>query len=272
MKMAMINCRECGKEVSDLAEKCPHCGYPLKQNTQQNYEQSIVAQQGNVKNKNSALGILALVFSIIVPFFIVGIILAIIDLCINDGRKKTLSSIALIICCVWILGIALSSNKKDASNSPNSVVTEDQKIEPTIKPITEPKEETTPEPEKIIESKEDFINSCQEYSYKDLARNPDDYIGCRIVLEVKIEQIVQGGFLDNNEYYRVYTNDEYDWWMGDEYFMNDKRVDDNTRLLEDDIIRIYGEYAGTQEVKRALTGTKEYVPSINAYYIELIAE
>lgn len=265
--MAMINCRECGKEVSDLADKCPNCGAPIK--IVQPVPQIAVPQP---KKKNSTLGVLALIFSILGPLFLVGIILSIIDLCRKDGCKKTLSIIALVICGVWILAVGGSSNKEDEPNSPNNVVTEGQKPESTTKPTTEPKEETTPEPEKIMESKEDFINSCQEYSYKDLARNPDDYIGSRIVLEVKIEQIVQGGFLDNNEYYRVYTNDEYDWWMGDEYFMNDKRVDDDTRLLEDDIIRIYGEYAGTQEVKRALTGTKEYVPSINAYYIELIAE
>jgi len=28
--MALISCRECGKEVSEQAPKCPHCGYPLK--------------------------------------------------------------------------------------------------------------------------------------------------------------------------------------------------------------------------------------------------
>lgn len=28
--MALIQCPECGKEVSDKARKCPHCGYPLE--------------------------------------------------------------------------------------------------------------------------------------------------------------------------------------------------------------------------------------------------
>ena len=28
--MALIKCPECNKEVSDCAEACPHCGYPLK--------------------------------------------------------------------------------------------------------------------------------------------------------------------------------------------------------------------------------------------------
>ncbi len=27
----LITCPECGKEISDLSEKCVHCGYPIKQ-------------------------------------------------------------------------------------------------------------------------------------------------------------------------------------------------------------------------------------------------
>jgi len=29
--MALINCPECSKEISDRAEACIHCGFPLKQ-------------------------------------------------------------------------------------------------------------------------------------------------------------------------------------------------------------------------------------------------
>ena len=28
--MSIINCTECGKEISDQAKMCPNCGYPLK--------------------------------------------------------------------------------------------------------------------------------------------------------------------------------------------------------------------------------------------------
>jgi len=28
--MALIECPECGKQVSDQAESCPNCGYPLR--------------------------------------------------------------------------------------------------------------------------------------------------------------------------------------------------------------------------------------------------
>lgn len=27
--MALIKCSECGKEISDKANKCVHCGYPI---------------------------------------------------------------------------------------------------------------------------------------------------------------------------------------------------------------------------------------------------
>jgi len=29
--MALINCPDCGKEVSDQAPTCPNCGHPLKE-------------------------------------------------------------------------------------------------------------------------------------------------------------------------------------------------------------------------------------------------
>jgi len=28
--MSLISCTECGREVSDKAEKCVNCGYPIK--------------------------------------------------------------------------------------------------------------------------------------------------------------------------------------------------------------------------------------------------
>ena len=33
--MALINCSECGKQISDKATSCPNCGNPINQQTQQ---------------------------------------------------------------------------------------------------------------------------------------------------------------------------------------------------------------------------------------------
>ena len=51
--MALIKCPECGKEVSDKAQSCIHCGYPINQNT--------IADNGNrriVENLSDLLFVL----------------------------------------------------------------------------------------------------------------------------------------------------------------------------------------------------------------------
>ena len=78
------------------------------------------------ENKNSTLSILALIFSILGCTFLIGLILAIIDLRKGDGRKKTLSIIALVISGIWlIVGIIGAINKKSTPDmSTQSITTE----------------------------------------------------------------------------------------------------------------------------------------------------
>lgn len=269
--MALIKCSECGKEISDKAENCPNCGCPVQNNVTEN-STDIKNEQKSKKGKVSGLSIVALVLSILGCTFIIGIILAVVDLCKKDGRNKTCSIIALVICGAWLAIASISTSKNGSSTADSSVQTvSEQESSTKEKENAIPTEEPTPEPTPY-ESREEFIASCQEIPYKTLARNPDDYIGEHIVLTVKVSQVLQGGFFDSNEYYRVYTDDEYGMWLGDEYFMYDSRVDDDTKILQDDIIKVYAEFAGTETVERALTGTKEDVLAIKAIFIELIED
>lgn len=123
------------------------------------------------------------------------------------------------------------------------------------------------------ESEEEYKASCQEISYKSLLRTPDDYIGQHIVITAKIQQIMSGGWFDDSKYYRVQTdNESRDWYMDDEYYMYDGRPDGSIKILKDDVIKIYAEFIGLEEIHRALTGTTDEVPAIRAYYVELISE
>ena len=36
--MALIKCPECGKEISDKANACIHCGYPLNEQKEEFYK------------------------------------------------------------------------------------------------------------------------------------------------------------------------------------------------------------------------------------------
>ena len=56
--MALVNCIECGKEVSDQAPKCPHCGYPLQQRTLE--QQKPVRSGSYIPEKKSVIGVFLL--------------------------------------------------------------------------------------------------------------------------------------------------------------------------------------------------------------------
>lgn len=81
--------------------------------------------QMNNKPPKSGLGIAALILSILGCTFIIGAILAIIDITKKDGKNKILSKISLGICGFWLLiGIVGSLGKKDNNDTSSSNSTE----------------------------------------------------------------------------------------------------------------------------------------------------
>ncbi len=71
--MALINCPDCGKQVSDSVEKCIHCGRALTQKDKAKirFDNSVTdAKAFAVKNKR----ILKIVIPIILAIIVVGII------------------------------------------------------------------------------------------------------------------------------------------------------------------------------------------------------
>lgn len=278
---AMKYCKHCGEQIDADCIVCPKCGKQVEQlsasynnNYYPNYgtaapptpAQYYTAQPAP-KPKASNLGIASLVLSIIGCTYIIGAILAIIDVCKKDGHKKTPAYVAIAISIFWllisVLGMSSTTDSTDTVSNNNAVASSSEE--------TKTLEEASSEVVIPVETKEEFIASCQPADYKTLARYPDENIGQRIVLTVKVSQILQGGLFNSNEYYRVYTDTSGSgYYFGDEYFMYDCRIDDDTKILKDDIITIYCEFAGMQSVKRALTGTNEEIPAVKTYYIDIL--
>lgn len=162
--MPMIKCPECGKEVSDLASSCPNCGFPLGYNAgntapasnnmykQQNVGRPIRTYVHEPK-KNSVLGIVALILSIFGITFFIGIIIAVIDLCRKDGKKKVLSIVSLFICAFWLI-LAVSVGKDDSDNKNTTVSVESQSVEQEITEDIE-KEIAKKETKEIKKEKQD---------------------------------------------------------------------------------------------------------------------
>lgn len=216
--------------------------------------------------------------------FSVTVLICVFLICVFT-RKKFKKKLILVPITLWVVGISIGVMfERDNSELSSTDDTQDRGIsveassdgprstEETTQESKTPETETV-EATEAQESEEEFKTSCQEISYKSLLRTPDDYIGQRIVLTAEVKQIMSGGWFDDNKYYRVQTdNDGRDWYIDDEYYMYDGRPEGSLKILEEDVIKIYAEFIGLEEVHRAITGASEEMPAIRARYIELISE
>lgn len=120
-------------------------------------------------------------------------------------------------------------------------------------------------------TEDEYKALCEAIPYKDLCRYPDQYVGTKIAVQVKVQQIMDADWLSNDKAWRVQTdNDGYGLYLDDEYYAIDKRSTDSVKILTDDIVVIYGEFTGTTEVTRALTNTTDEIPSIDVKYADLV--
>lgn len=122
-------------------------------------------------------------------------------------------------------------------------------------------------------SEDDYKAECQSVDYKELCRYPEKYEGTKIVVKVKVSQIIDANFSGSEKAWRTYTdNSGYGFYADDEYYMLDKRGDDAVKILDDDIITVYGEFTGLEKITRALTSTTDELPRIEVKYADLVEE
>lgn len=180
--MSMIKCPECGKEVSDLAESCPNCGFPLGYNAgntppnnnmyqQQNVAQPVKAYVHKPK-KNSALGVIALILSILGITFFIGAIFAVIDLRKKDGKKKVLSIVSLFICAFWLImavSVGNDDSKSEVKTENKSAVTENTEVNDVKTEEKQEQKEKTPDPEpekqEVVEDFEEETEDTEKDKY-----------------------------------------------------------------------------------------------------------
>lgn len=110
--MALIKCKECGKEISDMASNCPNCGCPANDTeatSRFSYETqgkpSYNSGVNNVVNKKeSVCGIIGLILSFVSCNWLIGVIS--LALCLigvfSKKKKSTCGTIGLIISVIMI--------------------------------------------------------------------------------------------------------------------------------------------------------------------------
>ncbi|MCM1252644.1 MAG: zinc ribbon domain-containing protein [Clostridium sp.] len=258
--MALINCPECGKEISDKAVYCPNCGFPIEQKINEKVEteyDKILEENESYElytenndedieeeeQKMSPLSIVALILSITLFFSIFGLVIAIIDLKMPNGKNKKLSKWAIGICCFWVLIIIIPSNRSEkksytqeakTTSAETHKTTESQyntdKINENIEIIDEQNLEQTPQSSEI---------TYEDIFFYNLMDNVDQYNGkyIRTVIQVyrcyqsESEAYIQSQYSDynlvkNSDNITIYP-DNYQEFQSGEYITVEGRLAKN---------------------------------------------
>lgn len=128
--MALITCSECGKQISDAAPACPHCGapaavrqqaaQPVQQPMTQPYQQQMsqpyqpqinAAQRIEGRSPKTTGGVISLIISIILSLvtviFLVNFILCVIFLITAGGNDEINTSPVWVSTLIYFLGIVI---------------------------------------------------------------------------------------------------------------------------------------------------------------------
>lgn len=169
-----------------------------------------------------------------------------------------------VIVVVIVISIGAGSarngnSSKDTDNKETTTVSTSAVETTTVQPTTKAKKKV---------SAKAYKNNCKTLSFKDLSRNPDKHKGEKLKYTGKVIQVQEDEhWLDDNTTVDLrinVTKDEYGLW-DDTIFATVELPKDADRILEDDIITIWGECDGKYSYTSVL-GSDVTLPKINIEY------
>lgn len=128
-------------------------------------------------------------------------------------------------------------------------------------------EEFKMSPEEIEQA---YKDSCKSYNYEEISRNPSKYEGEKAYFRGEIIQVMEQKILTSTAYVlRVnVTRGSYTWKDTIYVTYYQSSDSDQGRLLEDDIITMYGTLEGTKTYETVL-GASVTIPQFSAEYIDI---
>ena len=115
------------------------------------------------------------------------------------------------------------------------------------------------------QTKKQYRKSCKKISYKKLARKPDKYTGKNIRIYGKVVQVMEDG---NDVELRVATKDDGYGYYDDVVYVLYTYSKSDSKILEDDMVKVYGVSTGTISYQSTMSGTIT-IPSMVAQQIKV---
>lgn len=120
---------------------------------------------------------------------------------------------------------------------------------------------------KAEQEKETFIPSCQAYTFEQLARNPESVKGTKVKLTGEVVQVMEGTY-SNSLRVNITKKGTYSTYYTDTIYVSYEPKVGEDKILEDDIITIYGTAQGDYSYTSTM-GAKITLPYVSAKYIVL---
>lgn len=156
-------------------------------------------------------------------------------------------------------GSAGKNSSKDTDNKETTTVSTSAVETTTVQPTAKAKKKV---------SAKAYKNKCKTLSFKDLSRNPDKHKGEKLKYTGKVIQVQEDEhWLDDKTTVDLrinVTKDEYGLW-DDTIYATVELPKNADRILEDDIITIWGECDGKYSYTSVL-GSDVTLPKINIEY------
>ena len=108
--------------------------------------------------------------------------------------------------------------------------------------------------------------NCQKYSFDEIARNPSEYNGKYAVFTGEVIQVMEGYGYDTLRVNITKQGTYSTYWTDTIYVKNYAKS--STRVLEDDVITMYGQLKGETSYQSVL-GSTVTLPQFDAYIVEI---
>lgn len=257
------------------------------------------------KRKIGAMGIIAIILVAIILltgiagmgwgpsllfFGFVGIIIYLCSLIVMAIRKKNKKAPGIGVLgsvAVFVIGAALmppsnasSSTIASASKASNMSSSISSKLGTSSKAVqsSEPSSKigssasSKPKVTSSAQSKDtvaQYKKQCSTYKYKKIARNPNNYTGQKAKFTGQVVQIEESW---GSDVIRLnVTKDQYGIWSDTIYVDYTPKSENESRILEDDIITVYGELSGIKTYTTVLMSDVS-IPYLKAQYVDISAE